>query len=213
MKTVVVLLALCGAALACGDEDPDDEHPERCVGPYQPWSVTPLVTGALAFDGKVTRVWGAELRLRHNTDTDPDALTFSLGVDSVRFQTFEPYAMIGQVYLWDQCPECQQAGKRWWALHLGLGAGANVREHSTTSFVVGRITWGLLYDSDSGTRPVFGGPAEDPGWEAEPRKRHRSQVAIVLEAKVAADGEMRVALGLELDPLRWIVDEMLFDHW
>ena len=111
---VAVLAATAGRATA---NQPDHAFDETEL--LEPWSWAPLLSALYGFNSasgdQTSAIYGAQPRIRHGTARagnayhDRDKLrlwSFGLGVETVRFETFEPQLLIGYHWL--------PKGSSWW---------------------------------------------------------------------------------------------------
>jgi hypothetical protein len=185
MRALVIVLAMTKVAAA---EPPPSPPPI----PAHPWSWTPLVSEL--YCGSSDMLVGAEVRMRHSTEANFEASTISLGVQGRSHHSAEPYVMFGadSLHYISPNPNRRSQGLTFADLHVGIGGGYG--------FVLGRVTAGLIFAPTNSGHYTEGNRQMD-------RFRLTSQADLVLEVK-AGNGELRVALGLEFDPLRFIPDAL-----
>jgi hypothetical protein len=228
LASLVIACTATGAHAQCHRYDVDDD--EDCDLPYKEpyarWSVVPEVSALAGWGprGGPRSVLGAELRLRDNRpwDQDPSELnTVGLGVETFHLATVEPYVMVGHDEIDGWCWSCERA-KLFGAAHMAIGAGAAwSSKHRGEPFVIARITFGLMFARPAGeylddvVEPEHS-DNDVRGDDSRPRRglgratrfRFTSQIDLVLDTVVAADGDWRFSMGISIDPFRIIQDSL-----
>jgi len=200
------VLALVAPASANQPDHAFDET-ER----LEPWSWAPLFSALFAFDSEqadqTSGVFGAQLRIRHGTARAGNALhdqdklrlwSFGLGVETVRFETFEPQLLVGRHWL--------PVESSWWGgpffadLRLDIGVGYQWSD-TDHPFVTIKGGAGLLLTGQN--KHVYEGRHGPVSYE---KLRFRQQIDFVIETRIAADGEWRLGFGIEIDLIRTVTD-------
>jgi hypothetical protein len=164
------------------------------------WSWAPLVGAQISYAANVhaqALVMG-ELRLRHGSYHDPDVVTASLRVTSVSFGTVEPEFIVGYDFI--SLPFGETEGYR--LAHdtrVAIGGGRSYGDSKNTTFALAQLSVGALWERDDGE---FRADCDEQGECTMTMQRHNAQVDLVLEARVASDGDVRLSFGVDLDPLR-----------
>lgn len=200
------LLVVATRPVAANQPPPDYAETER----VERWSWVPLLSALGAFDSEasdqVSGVFGAQLRIRYGTararnaahPADPVRLwSFGVGVETVRFDTFEPQLLLGRHWLPKQSE--WYGGPIFLDLRLDVGVGYAWARDGTTEqpFVTIKSAVGMMMTRrNEYTRPGRTGPISDY------KLRLREQIDFVVETRIAADGEWRLGVGIELDLIR-----------
>ena len=195
MRWLVLAIVLrASVAFACNDPDEPCEE-----GPYRRWSWAPLVGAQVSYAANVhtQALLSGELRLRHGTFHDPDVVTASLRVTSVSFGTIEPAVIIGYDFV--SLPYGYADGYRLAQdTRVAFGAGRSYGDANRT-FALAQLSVGSLWQREDGQYLA------DCGEQGEcmlDLRRHDAQVDLVLEVRVASDGDVRLSFGVDVDPLR-----------
>jgi hypothetical protein len=205
--TLIALAVGPGRAQAeCADRWPD----LPCDEAYARWSVLPQISALVGYgpDGRPRSLFGAELRLRHNRPWQhlTRASTVGFGVETFRLATVEPYLSIGLDELTRWCIDCSQQARMFGVAHVALGGGVQSSDpHRAEPFALARLTLGLAFARPAGEYVATSG---EQGDVRDTRFKLTSQLDIVLETVIAANGEWRFAMGIAVDPLRIVQDAL-----
>ncbi len=179
-----------------------------CEEAYARWSLLPELSALASWgpNGGPSSLLGAELRLRRNEPSQhlTGAYALGLGVETLRMATVEPYVTIARDELAHWCTMCSNNSEVFGTAHLAVGGGLAWSEaHRGEPFVLARISFGLTFARPAGRYIAVDGERGEVG---ATRFRLSSQVDLVLETAIAADGEWRFAMGAAIDPFRIIQD-------
>jgi hypothetical protein len=196
---------------ACPRESEDDLP---CDEPWARWSWQPRVAALVGYgsDGVPREVLGAELRLRRNPpklEREPRAYTLGLGAETFRRSTLEPYVVLGIDELSEPwCRLCRNDVRMFGIAHIAAGGGVRSSTASRSRpFGLVRVALGLVFARPAGGYIALDGERGDVH---ATRFRLRSQLDLVLETVIAADGEWRFAVGFAIDPVRILSDLAAF---
>jgi hypothetical protein len=192
---VFAIVLRAAVAHACGGP-PEYPYDDGTCGPYEPWSFAPIATVEVAYSANThtQALVAGELRLRHNHYQDPDAITLALRVASANFETLEPAALLGYDFI---DPHFGYSGGHLAKVtHLAIGGGY---EHQ--AFATAQLSVGMMFDRES-DGIYHGGPCMETLPCESTRRRHGSQIDIVLEGQVTRAGDVRLSVGIDLDPIR-----------
>jgi hypothetical protein len=172
------------------------------------WSWAPLVSALYASDtaaeDQTSGILGAQLRVRYGKALAGNSLhheqplrlwSFGIGVETVRFESFEPALLVGRHWL--------PVESYWWGgpffldLRLDVGVGYAWADAKDQPFAIVKTGAGVLLTREN--KKIRG----DHSFHV---LRLRQQLDFVIEAQVARDGEWRLGFGIELDLLRFVAD-------
>jgi hypothetical protein len=199
----VALLIAASSATAWGGQPLDIEETEL----HERWSWAPLISAAFAggsSDGPPA-LFGAQIRARYGRARDsnmfhprdtPMLVSFGLAIDTAGFDTVEPSAVVGLHRLPD-FSEVWGNYHVWWDLRADIGVGYAWAERDAP-FVTVKLAMGAML-----ARQVKYSYGDRFSYSKD---RFRSQMDFFVASQLTLDGEWRMAMGIELDPLRLVPD-------
>jgi hypothetical protein len=212
-SSTVLALVVLGTASSAQANQPWHAFEEFEL--VEPWSWGVLVSASAALElpdeRGVVGQYGAQARIRYGTARDanefhgrddPNLVAFGAGVQTAAFDTLEPYLFVGAHRLSRHC-ECGGT-PIWFDRRIDLAAGyawsrgADAAGAPFAKLLVG--LGGLSARRVGHVVPFARGPVTSS------RHRFQTQLDVVMSVQVDLDGDVRIALGIEVDPVRLFQD-------